>query len=116
MGGMPGISAITMAAHPAIISAFRDWLSWLLAVVPMSDSAFDRVTIMPVDTAISSAGICETRPSPMVSSVYVLIASPSCMPRWIMPIAMPPTMLMMMIRMPAIASPFTNFEAPSIAP
>ncbi len=29
---------------------------------------------------------------------------------------MPPTMLMMMMMMPAIASPLTNFEAPSIAP
>ena len=66
---MPGMSASTMAAHPAIVSALRDWLSCPLAVVPMSLSALDRVTIMPVETAMSSAGICVTRPSPMVSSV-----------------------------------------------
>ena len=59
----------TIAAHPAIISALRDWLSWLPACVPISDSAFDLVTIMPVETAMSRAGICDTRPSPMVSSV-----------------------------------------------
>ena len=38
------------------------------------------------------------------------------MPSWATPMIMPPMMLMKVIRMPAIASPRTNFEAPSIAP
>ena len=69
MIGMPGMKPITIAAPPAIISAVRDWPSCFDAVEPMSSSALDRVTIMPVETAISSAGIWVTRPSPMVSSV-----------------------------------------------
>ncbi len=82
----------------------------------MSASTFDRVTIMPVETAMSRAGIWLTSPSPMVSSVYLLTASPIDMPFCIMPMAMPPMMLMTMITMPAIASPFTNLDAPSIEP
>ncbi len=58
---------MAMAATPAIISALRDCSSWADAVVPMSDSALERVTIMPVETAMSRAGIWVTRPSPMVS-------------------------------------------------
>ena len=64
---MPGISAMARAATPAIIRALGDCSSWVEAVRPMSASALDRVTIMPVETAISSAGIWVTRPSPMVS-------------------------------------------------
>ena len=44
--------------------------------VPMSASPVARVTIRPVATEISSAGICETRPSPTVSRLYVVTASP----------------------------------------
>ena len=33
-----------------------------------------------------------------------------------MPMVIPPTMLMMTMTIPAIASPLTNFDAPSIAP
>ena len=113
---MPGMKAIRIAATPAMMSAYLDWLSCAPAVDPMSDSAFDRVTIMPVETAIRSAGICVTSPSPMVSSVYLFTASPIDRPLWITPMAIPPTMLMMMMMIPAIASPLTNLEAPSIAP
>ena len=67
MGGMPGIRAMARAATPAIMSAFGDCSSCVEAVRPMSDSALDRVTIMPVETAMSSAGIWVTSPSPMVS-------------------------------------------------
>jgi hypothetical protein len=38
------------------------------------------------------------------------------MPRCAMPIARPPTTLMRMMMMPAMASPFTKRLAPSIAP
>ncbi len=45
--------------------AVRDWVSCSLAAVPMSASAVARVTIRPVDTDISRAGIWVTRPSPI---------------------------------------------------
>ena len=75
-----------------------------------------RVTMMPVAVEISSAGICATRPSPIDSSEKVERASPKVMPCCSMPIAMPPRMLIETMMMPAMASPLTNFEAPSIAP
>ena len=58
------------AATPAIISAVRDCVE-LRARRPgrAPPPTFERVTIMPVETAMSSAGICAVRPSPMVSSV-----------------------------------------------
>ena len=76
--------------------------------------AFD--TIMPAAMETISAGTCVTRPSPMVSSVKVWMASAKVMPSCTMPMMMPPMMLMKTIRRPAIASPRTNFEAPSMAP
>ena len=79
-------------------------------------SEAERVTRMPVATEISSAGICAHRPSPMVSSEKCWPASPNGMPCCTTPMTMPPIRLMPVIRMPAIASPLTNFEAPSIAP
>ena len=69
---MPGMNAMPHAATPAIMIAVRDWVSCVPAVEPRSDSAFERVTIMPVETAIRSAGIWVTRPSPMVRMPYLL--------------------------------------------
>jgi hypothetical protein len=43
-------------------------------------------------------------------------ASPGDIPSWAKPMAMPPMRLTTVMRMAAIASPLTNFEAPSIAP
>ncbi len=114
--GMPGMNPIAIAATPAIPRAFRDWVNWVVADAPISVSAPERVTIMPVDTAIRSAGICVTSPSPIVRMPYFARASVTESPFCSIPIAMPPTRLMTMMRMPAIASPFTNFDAPSIAP
>ena len=65
--GMSGMIARAIAATPAICSAERLCVSCFEAAVPMSLSAVERVTMRPVDTDISSAGICVTRPSPMVS-------------------------------------------------
>ena len=69
-----------------------------------------------VATEISSAGICAHRPSPIDSSEKWWPASENGIPIWTTPMMMPPSRLMPVIRMPAIASPLTNFEAPSIAP
>ncbi len=65
--GIPGMSPIPRAAMAVMMSALRDWSSWRPAARPSSASAFSRVTIMPVDTAISSAGTWVTSPSPIVS-------------------------------------------------
>jgi hypothetical protein len=46
----------------------------------------------------------------------VWIASPKLMPFWATPIVKPPRRLISVMMTPAIASPFTNFELPSIAP
>lgn len=64
--GIPGMNPIATAASPVMTSALRDCSSCRAAACPISASTFSRVTIMPVDTAISSAGICVTSPSPMV--------------------------------------------------
>ena len=74
------------------------------------------MTTIPAAVEISSAGICATRPSPMVSRVYVRAAAATSMPRWTIPITRPPTMLTASTTMPATASPLTNFIAPSIEP
>ena len=82
----------------------------------MSPSVAERVTMMPVAVDSSRAGIMETRPSPTVSSENVETASPGAMPRCMTPIAKPPIRLTSVTMMPAIASPLTNFDAPSIEP
>ena len=76
----------------------------------------ERVTRMPVAVEISSAGICATRPSPIVSSEKWWIASENDMRCCITPTTMPPMRLIATMITPATASPLTNFEAPSIAP
>ena len=87
------------------------------SVLPRSFSEpAERVTRMPVATEISSAGICAQRPSPIDISEKWWAASENGMPIWTTPMMMPPSRLMPVIRMPAIASPLTNLEAPSIAP
>ncbi len=66
--------------------------------------------------ATRNAGSCDTRPSPIDSSMKVFMASAASQPSWNLAMAKPPTMLMMVMMMPAIASPRTNLEAPSMAP
>ena len=105
-----------MAAPPAINSAVRDCVSCWLAAVPMSADAVARVTIRPVDTDISSAGIWVTRPSPMVSSEKRSSDSPGLIPICSMPMPKPPSRLTTVMMIPAIASPLTNLEPPSMAP
>ena len=115
--GRPGTSPKTQTITPAMSGALR-WSSiWLVTVVPRSSCApAERVTRMPVATEISSAGICAHRPSPTDSSEKCWPASPSGMPSCTTPMTMPPIRLIAVISMPAMASPLTNFEAPSIAP
>ncbi len=65
--GMPGIRHSPIAPRPAIRSGCWCRVSCATRSEPMSASLAARVTMMPVATESSRAGICETRPSPMVS-------------------------------------------------
>ena len=90
--------------------SMMSWPSGLLSTSPT------RVTMTPDVIETSSAGICDTRPSPIVRMPYFVIAQPISLPFMKTPTQMPPTMLIEVMMSPAIASPFTNFMAPSIAP
>jgi hypothetical protein len=114
--GRPGTSANAMTTAPATSGALRCSRIWPAMSFPRSTSEAERVTRMPVPTEISSAGICAHRPSPTDSSEKCWLASVNGMPCWTTPMMMPPTRLISVIRIAAIASPLMNFEAPSIAP
>ncbi len=62
--GMPGIRHSERAAPPATRSGICWVLSWRMMSEPMSASLVARVTMRPVETESSRAGIWETRPSP----------------------------------------------------
>ena len=72
--------------------------------------------MMPVATEISSAGIWAASPSPTVSIEYWWVAAAEARPCCSMPTTIPPIRLTNVIITAAIASPLTNFEAPSMAP
>ena len=74
------------------------------------------VTKSPAASDTTSAGICVTNPSPIVNTVYLLMASPMLSPWLIIPIRIPPNTLTNVMMRPATASPRTNFDAPSMAP
>jgi hypothetical protein len=114
--GRPGTSANPQMTAPATIGALRTRKIWPAMSLPRSFSEAERVTMMPVATEISRAGIWAARPSPTVSSEKCEAASPNGMPCWATPTMMPPSRLIIVMRTAAMASPLTNFEAPSIAP
>jgi hypothetical protein len=66
--GSPGTSANRQMTPPATSGALRWPRIWPAISEPRSRSDADRVTMMPVATEISSAGIWAARPSPTVSS------------------------------------------------
>jgi hypothetical protein len=114
--GSPGISAKTPIAPAATSGALR-WLRICPAMsLPRSLSEAALVTMMPVATEISSAGIWAARPSPTVSRLYWCVASVKLSPRWSIPTTMPPMRLIAVMITAAMASPLTNLEAPSMAP
>lgn len=114
--GSPGTSAKPQITAPATIAGLLWAKSCPATSAPRSFSEFERVTRMPVATEMSSAGICAHRPSPTLSKENRLAASAKGSPCWSTPMMMPPIRLIITISTPATASPFTNFEAPSIAP
>jgi hypothetical protein len=75
-----------------------------------------RVTMIPAVIAIRRAGIWETRPSPTLSTEYTFSAFAAGMPFCMIPRATPPRTLMAVMMSAAMASPLTNFIAPSMAP
>ena len=114
--GSPGINARTPAAPAAIASGFGLPPNWRIMAMSAEPSTLPFVTTMPAAVETSSAGIWLTSPSPTVSVVKVAAASANGMPWRSSPIARPPTMLMTVISSAAMASPRTNFAAPSMAP
>ncbi len=119
--GMPGSAAKPSMPTEAITQALGSAVNWLAISLPMllpagCPSGDTRVMIMPAVREISSAGICAMRPSPMVSTEYRCIDSAAPMSCCIMPTEKPPIRLITTITRPAMASPLTNFIAPSIAP
>ena len=66
--GRPGTSAKAQITAPATIGALRCSRICPAMSEPRSPVEAERVTMMPVATEISSAGICAHRPSPTVSS------------------------------------------------
>ncbi len=87
-----------------------------IMVEPKSESLLPFVTRIPVDNEISRDGIWLTSPSPIVRIAYLLNASVSSSPSFVIPSIIPPTILTTVIKSPATASPFTYFTAPSIDP
>ena len=90
--------------------------SWFGISIPMFCSPPARATMRPAAIATMKAGIWETRPSPIESMPNTEIDCSAVQPCISIAIANPPMMLTPVMMMPAIASPRTNFEAPSIAP
>ncbi len=83
---------------------------------PILASAAARDTKRPVPVETKMEGMVETRPSPMVSKEYVVSAVPHSISFCTTPIIMPPIILIKVISMPALTSPETNLQAPSMAP
>ena len=87
-----------------------------IKISPISASLDTFVTRIPVASEIIKDGICETRPSPIVKIIYLFNASVVVKPCNIIPVIIPPAKLTTVIIKPVMASPFTYFVAPSIAP
>ena len=74
------------------------------------------VTKIPAAVDIRSAGIWLTSPSPIVNLIYVWAAVAKSILSIITPIIIPAKIFTTVTIIPAMASPLTNFEAPSIEP
>ncbi len=69
MAGIPGSSSKPPSAMATSSRVLGNELTWRSASRLRFASDDERVTMMPVPTAITSAGTCVTMPSPIVSSV-----------------------------------------------
>ena len=84
--------------------------------VPKSASLDALVIKIPVAMEINREGIWLLRPSPMVSTPKDWIASAKGSPWRRTPMTVPPIKFTKVMIRPAVASPFTYFVAPSMAP
>ena len=75
-----------------------------------------RVTTRPAGDGDAERGIWDTSPSPMARARSLAAPRPASCPCCSTPTRSPPTRLTATMTRPAMASPFTNFIAPSIAP
>ena len=114
--GNPGINASTTAAPDAIASGFGLPPNCRIIATSADPSVPPLVTTMPAAVDTSNDGICDTNPSPAVRVVKVAAASANGIPWRITPMASPPRILITVINKAAMASPRTNFAAPSMAP
>ena len=116
--GKPGMRPMRTSIAAPSSSALGCAKIWLTMSTPrgLAFSEPTRVTMTPDVMEISSAGIWPTRPSPIVRMPKRFTHQPTSCPNISMPMRMPPMMLIDVMMMPAMASPFTNFIAPSIAP
>ena len=71
MCGIPGTTASAARSPPVAIRACGCARNCFVTSVFRLPSETALVTIMPVETDIRSAGICDTRPSPMVAIEYI---------------------------------------------
>ena len=112
------MSPIATSTHAPSSRAFGCAKIWLTMSCPrgFDFSSPTRVTMTPDVMEMRSAGICPTRPSPIVRMPKRLTHHATSLSNISMPMRMPPMMLIAVMMRPATASPFTNFIAPSIAP
>ena len=113
--GIPGTIPIRIKTPETGSHALERFIC-LLMCSPKFCVSDTRVTIIAVAIAKSNEGICATRPSPTERRKYVLAASSIPKPCNHIPIIRPPKILIIKIKIPAIASPLTNLDAPSIDP
>ena len=111
-GNTPKIPSTAATTPSALLLASNCLDTW----PEKSSSVATRVTKIPAAVEMMSAGIWATKPSPMVSDAKVESALPNSMSCCKTPISNPPMRLITKIMMPAIASPRTNLEAPSMEP
>ena len=113
--GMPGNMPIANMAPAAIKVAFGRPVICPIKTGPRLEELVSFVTSTPAAVEMNSAGICDTRPSPIVSMEYVSKACPIELP-FMVAIVTPPIRFNAVMIKPAIASPRTNLDAPSMAP
>ena len=114
--GSPGRNPKTNKTAPVIPIVTGADVNCLPKRLPKFFSLLDFVTSIPADTDINNADIWLTRPSPIVSLIKFCTASPKLIFIITTPIIIPPITFIIVTIIPAIASPFTNLDAPSIAP
>ena len=126
MAGEKYFSIIPLAYLAAESIPFAEIAMTSASITFRSESGFTLMELMMVITIVSvltvasltpiSNTIDQSRFDETVSRIKVWAASPTFIPFWMVPMIIPPIIFTTTIRIPAIASPRTNFEAPSMAP